>query len=180
MKILDKLMSRRKDVFDGGALVLFETTHEAMKADRVLRDAGMQVRLVAPPMALRQGCDLAVEFNLYERLFLERIIDRSSIDYIAIQELDENMPKPISLVDITEFGDFVMVRAGNMKITAHRHSGEIVNISGGGCPDVPFLYREMVGKTLNRAPMPRDLGYTLCALMLDRAYEECRSLIGVN
>jgi len=180
MKLLDKIIRKKKEVFEGGALVLFETTHEAMKADRVLRDAGVQVRLVAPPMTLRQGCDLAVEFNLLERLLLERTIDISNIDFIAIQELDENMPKPISMVDITEFGAFVMVRAGNMKITAHRHSGAIVNISGGGCPDVPFLYHEMVGKHIAEAPLPRDLGYTLCALMLDRACEECRNMIGVN
>jgi len=50
-----------------------------------------------------------------------------------------------------------------------------VNISGGGCPDVPFLAQEMVGKTLAEAPRPRDLGHTLCGYALDLAYEElCR------
>jgi len=30
----------------------------------------------------------------------------------------------------------------------------------------------MVDKTLENAPQPRELGYTLCAMMLQRAYEE--------
>ena len=45
-------------------------------------------------------------------------------------------------------------------------------LSGGGCPDIPYLNAAMVDKTLPAAPQPRDLGYTLCATMLQRAYEE--------
>jgi hypothetical protein len=52
----------------------------------------------------------------------------------------------------------------------------VVNISGGGCPDIPYLNAEMVDKTLCQAPQPRDLGYTLCATMLQRAYEEALRL----
>jgi hypothetical protein len=49
---------------------------------------------------------------------------------------------------------------------------KIVNISGGGCPDVPYLAQEMVGKALGKAPRPRDLGHTLCGYALELAYEE--------
>ncbi|BAY35563.1 hypothetical protein NIES2107_74750 (plasmid) [Nostoc carneum NIES-2107] len=49
-------------------------------------------------------------------------------------------------------------------------------VSGGGCPDIPYLHAEMVDKPLNQAPHPRDLGYTLCATMLQRAYEESLQL----
>ena len=70
------------------------------------------------------------------------------------------------------FGKWVMVKAGNMKISFEKDSGIIVNISGGGCPDIPYLNAEMVDKALTLAPHPNELGYTLCATMLERAYEE--------
>lgn len=69
-----------------------------------------------------------------------------------------------------------MVRAANMKLTVDTESGLIVNISGGGCPDVPFLAREMVGVHLHEAPSPRNIGHTLCGYALQLAYEEMNRL----
>ena len=69
-----------------------------------------------------------------------------------------------------------MVKSGNMKISYEKKSGIIVNISGGGCPDIPYLNAMMVDKTLDETPLPRDIGYTLCATMLQRAYDEAVKL----
>ena len=66
-----------------------------------------------------------------------------------------------------------MVKAGNMKITYEKSSGIIVNVSGGGCPDIPNLHAEMIDKRLDEAPRPKDIGFTLCAANLERALEEC-------
>ena len=63
-----------------------------------------------------------------------------------------------------------------MKITYEKNSGVIVNISGGGCPDIPYLYAEMVDKRIEEALRPKDVGFTLCALNLDRALDECLNL----
>ncbi|NIN69444.1 MAG: hypothetical protein GTO63_33125 [Anaerolineae bacterium] len=60
-----------------------------------------------------------------------------------------------------------------MKLSFDKASGIIVNVSGGGCPDIPYLHSELVDKKLTEARRPRDIGFTLCALMLDRALEEC-------
>jgi hypothetical protein len=79
---------------------------------------------------------------------------------------------PVSLFQTKDFGDYLMVRAANMKITMDKKDMKIVNISGGGCPDVPYLAQEMVGKTLAQAPRPGDLGHTLCGYALELAYEE--------
>jgi len=78
----------------------------------------------------------------------------------------------LQVVKVTDFGDAVMVKAGNMKLTFDKASGVVLNISGGGCPDIPYLHAEMLGLPLERAPRPKALGRTLCALMLDRAYEQ--------
>ena len=81
---------------------------------------------------------------------------------------------PVDLFHTKDFGDYLMVRAANMKITIAKADQRIVNISGGGCPDVPYLAQEMVGKILAEAPRPRDLGHTLCGYALELAYEEIK------
>jgi len=43
-----------------------------------------------------------------------------------------------------------MVRAANMKLTIDKKTRMIVNISGGGCPDVPYLASQMIGKFRRR------------------------------
>ncbi len=67
-----------------------------------------------------------------------------------------------------------MVRAANMKITVDKSTQTIVNVSGGGCPDVPYLAARMTGKRLSEAPSPRDLGHTLCGYALELAFQEIR------
>ena len=81
---------------------------------------------------------------------------------------------PVDLFQVKDFGEYLMVRAANMKLTIDKDSLEIVNVSGGGCPDVPYLAREMVGKSLNGAPSPRQIGHTLCGYALQLAYEEMK------
>jgi hypothetical protein len=78
----------------------------------------------------------------------------------------------VDLFQVKDFGDFLMVRAANMKLTIEKKTQRIVNISGGGCPDVPFLAYEMVGKTLSESPRPLDIGHTLCGYALGLAFEE--------
>jgi hypothetical protein len=65
-----------------------------------------------------------------------------------------------------------MVRAANMKLTVDKRSRRIVNVSGGGCPDVPFLAESLVGRRLDEAPPPRALGRTLCGYALELAFQE--------
>ena len=80
--------------------------------------------------------------------------------------------QPVDIFQITDYGPYLMVRAANMKLTVEKETLTIVNISGGGCPDVPYLAKEMVGKTLNEAPRPREIGHTLCGYALELACEE--------
>lgn len=83
--------------------------------------------------------------------------------------------KPVSLFQVKDFGEHLMVRAANMKITVEKQTRIIVNISGGGCPDVPYLANEMVGKTLSDAPDPLDIGHTLCGYALGLAFKEVKN-----
>ena len=169
------VLSRRKKKpsFEGGGLVLFAEVPEAIKAEKVLKGAGYLVKLVAPPPALRKGSDLAVEINLVEQMGIERLLKEREVYYIEITPLKVSTAELLQVVKVTDFGSEVMVKAGNMKLTFDKSSGTIVNTSGGGCPDIPYLHTELIDKKLVEAPHPRDIGFTLCALMLERALEEC-------
>ena len=167
------LRRKQKTSFEGGGLVIFREVQEAMKAEKVLKGADYDVKLVAPPPELRKGCDLAVEINLVEQLGIERLFKEKDIEYVDITPVKLETSELLDIVKITYFGDWVMVKAGNMKITFDKNDGMLVNTSGGGCPDIPHLHAEMIGKKLTDAPWPRDIGFTLCALMLNRALEEC-------
>jgi hypothetical protein len=169
-------LKRKKAAFEGGGLVLVREVHEAMLAEKILKQAEYQVRLVAPPPELRKGCDLAVEINLVEKPGIERTLKRNDVAYVEVTPLKIGTPEILEVVRVTDFGDWVMAKAANMKLTFEKKSGIIVNTSGGGCPDIPHLHAELIDKSLGEAPRPRDIGYTLCALMLDRALEESLAL----
>ncbi len=170
------LKRKQKTSFDGGGLVLFLDVQGAMMAEKVLRGAGYVVRLVAPPPALRKGCDLALEINLVEQPGIERLLNQRDVDYVSVTPLKTGTSELLEIVKVTDFGNWVMVKAGNMKLTFDKDSGIIVNTSGGGCPDIPHLHAELIDKPLTEVPRPRDIGFTLCARMLERALEECLDL----
>ena len=153
--------------------MLFLDVQDAMRAEKVLRGAEYTVRLVAPPPALRKGCDLALEINLVEQPGIERVLNQRDVDYVSVTPLKTGTSELLEIVKVTDFGNWVMVKAGNMKLTFDKDSGVIVNTSGGGCPDIPYLHAELIDKPLTEVPRPRDIGFTLCALMLDRALQEC-------
>jgi hypothetical protein len=167
---------KKNTAFEASGLVLFTEVQQAMKAEKVLKKADYEVKLVAPPPELRAGCDLAVAVNLVEQPGIKRLLNEKSVDYTSISPLKTGTSEIIELVKVVDFGRWLMVKAGNMKLTFDRESGEIVNTSGGGCPDIPLLNAELVGKKLSEAPNPRNLGFTLCALMLSRAFEESLTL----
>jgi hypothetical protein len=170
------LNRQQKTKLEGGGLVLFQEVSHAMATEKLLKAAGYIVRLVAPPPELRKGCDLAVEINLVEQPGIERLLKEKDMAYVSIDPIRIKTSPLLDIVKIKDFGKWVMVKAGNMKITYEKSSGIIVNVSGGGCPDIPYLHAELIDKRLDEAPRPKDLGFTLCALNLDRAFEECLTL----
>ncbi|MHB8051642.1 MAG: DUF3343 domain-containing protein [Coriobacteriia bacterium] len=156
-------------------LFLFDAVNDALAAERVLKAAGYDVSLVAPPPHLRSGCDLSIALPRVEHIGAERELAEAGVhirDWVADAE---GTAEVCDLVTTVDFGQWLMVRAGNMKIVVEKSTGVIVNTSGGGCPDIPYLNLALVGKRLDEVPRPKDLGYTLCGLMLDRAYVEVRA-----
>ncbi len=162
---------KNKNTFEGGGLILFQAVDEAITAEKILKAENYEVKLVAPPPRLRKGCDLAVEINITENPGIERVLKSKEANFVEIVPL-KGEGDLLDVVKTKDFGDALMIKAGNMKLTFDKKTGVILNISGGGCPDIPFLHISMLDKKLTDATSPKQKGYTLCALMLDRAFNE--------
>lgn len=169
-------MSKKGVAFKGDGIIIFKDVSQAITAEKVIKGAGYEIKLIAPPPELRMGCDLALEINLVERPGIERLLKEKDAYYVNIFPLMKGTAPLCEIIKITDYSQWTMVKAGNMKMAFDKDSGIIVNISGGGCPDIPYLHAEMVDKKLTEAPRPKELGYTLCAVMLDLALEECLNL----
>ena len=172
LKRRKKAVPKKKNP-DRGFLA-FENTSEVIKAESLIRTNGWKVNVMAPPPELRTGCDLVIEFPLVEQLNILRLLEGNSLSPLEVVPVDDPLLKPVDLFVTTDYGQHLMVRAANMKITVDKEALTIVNVSGGGCPDVPFLGAKLVGKDLRQAPSPREIGHTLCGYALHLAYEEMR------
>lgn len=158
---------------DKGILV-FANTSEVIRAEKILKAQGFGVRVMGPPPEIRSGCDLVIEFSLNEALKIKKILEDARVPPLQIVPVNSPLLQPVNLFHIKDFGRHLMIRAANMKLTVEKETCIIANISGGGCPDVPFLAQELVGKNLKQAPNPLDIGHTLCGYALHLAFEEAK------
>lgn len=158
---------------DKGFLV-FESTSEVIQANNILKSKGFEVNVMGPPPHMQRGCDLVIEFPLMEELGILSLLTEKGLTPLEIVPVNGPLLKPIELLHKKDFGEYLMVRAANMKLTVEKKSKRIVNISGGGCPDVPYLAYEMIGKTIDEAPEPRIIGHTLCGFALQLAFERIK------
>lgn len=161
----------------GNGLFIFLDAGQAIRAEKVLQKAGFVVRLMSPPPQLRTGCDLVLVFEIIEQIILHRLLTESSIPPLKTLPVTDESMVPLDICRIKDFGDYLMVRAANMKITVEKQGLNIVNISGGGCPDIPYLADQMIGKSLKECIVPSQIGFSLCAYTLNRAYDEISTLI---
>ena len=175
LSVSDQIKSNKAKSKSRGILV-FEHTSDVIRAESVLKKAaklnGWMIRVMGPPPEIRTGCDLVIEFPVIEELNILRKLQEIGIKPLKTVPVTKHLLKPVDLFQIKDFGQHIMVRAANMKLTVDKETLIIVNISGGGCPDVPYLAQEMVGRHLTDTPLPQDIGHTLCGYALQLAHEE--------
>lgn len=157
-------------------LLVFENTSEVIRAERALKAAGLEIRVAGPPPEIRTGCDLVIEHALVESLDVRRALQQAGLTPLEAVPVSGPLLAPVSLFQVKDFGAHLMVRAANMKLTIEKATTVIVNVSGGGCPDVPYLASRMIGRKLFEAPSPHEIGHTLCGYALGLAFEEMKRL----
>jgi hypothetical protein len=87
------------------------------------------------------------------------------------------LPDILRQVSFVEMDGYLMCRAGNMKITIDLAGQRIVNISGGGCPDIPFVAQQLYHARIGEAKDPIDLGNSLCAFMLQLSFDALKAKV---
>ncbi|MBD5553169.1 MAG: DUF3343 domain-containing protein [Desulfovibrio sp.] len=165
----------RAAVSDRGILV-FHNTSEVIAAERALRQAGFDVEVKGPPPDLQTGCDMIVVVPVLKLAAIESCLKKANLAPEQVITEADTLLDPVSLFHAKDLGQWLMVRAANMKITIDKATRRIVNISGGGCPDVPWLAHELVGKKLCDAPAPITIGHTLCCYSLQKAFDEMKRI----
>lgn len=158
-----------------GALLVFDHTGEGhpRRAPAAQGRAGCGSKGAAAGTAhrLRHGGG----FELVSQARVLDVLEREGLAPSQVVSAHDVLLEPVSLFQIKHLDDrWLMVRAANMKITLDTADGRIVNISGGGCPDVPWVAHRLCGLRLDEAPDPLTLGQTLCCYSLQKAFEELR------
>ena len=178
MRVLRNLFTKKRKYNtrehpDGRGLLIYNRVNDVIQAEVLLNKADFDdIRVVAPPPQYRTGCDLCLEIPIIEQIVIIRVLEHNKLSPEDIIQVNQDSIRPTEICKKKDFGEYIMVRAANMKLTFEKSSQKIVNISGGGCSDVPYLANEMIEKTLSEAPSPREIGYTLCAYSLAIAFEE--------
>ncbi len=118
------------------ALIVFDYIYHAMRAKHVLDKGGFKIREVAPPVEYRTGCDLAIEVETADVDAAEETLEENKViilDILFMPKGTQFVPVFLTkLIKTWDYGDYMMVRCGNMKITYRKEDGVIVNLSGGG------------------------------------------------
>ena len=52
----------------GAGILVFASTSEVIRAEKVLKAGGWPIRVMGPPPEIQTGCDLVIEFPLIEKL----------------------------------------------------------------------------------------------------------------
>jgi len=167
-----KTAPKTEDTALDQGLLVFSSTSEVIRAEVLLQKAGVSVKVMGPPPEIQSGCDLVIVFPINRQKEVLQILTRQQLRPLEVVPVSGPLMKPVDLFRVKDFGRYLMVRAANMKLTVDKETRVIVNISGGGCPDVPLLAAQLVGCSLDQAPRPRDLGHTLCGYALELALQE--------
>jgi len=175
LNFLKKILSKEYEKPKG--ILLYGSVQEVIQTNKMLETEGFQVRLVAPPPQVRVGCDLAIEFNLIEQEAIETIIRKEGSIPYKIVSTKEMLPDILKRSLITEIDGYIMCKAGNMKITIDKNGHRIVNISGGGCPDIPYVAEQLYNVKIEEARDPIEIGNSLCSYMLQISFDALKNKV---
>lgn len=173
-------MVRKKTDRNRWGLLLYANIQDIICAQAALQKAGLGVTLVPPPLEIAIGCDLAIQFDLIEEELLKGLIGRGLILPGKLYSVAEPVKAVENLTRMTEITPgFLMANCHNIKVTVDQSNHEIVNISGGGCPDIPYVAHRLIGLTLENCPEPIELGFSLCAYMVQLALASLRQEVKI-
>jgi hypothetical protein len=72
---------------EGQGVVLFGSTHHAIKAERVLLGKGFEIMLIPVPRYLSSDCGIAIKFDLAVKHSLTKALEEENVVVTAIHPL---------------------------------------------------------------------------------------------
>jgi len=70
-----------------GCVVTFDATHYALKAERVMKKAKYNVKLIPVPRQFSSNCGLALQFDCPIRETLEKLFEQEHVKVHGIHQL---------------------------------------------------------------------------------------------
>ena len=102
-------------------LLIFAHPTTVISVEEVLKDEGYEIRVVSPPTQYRTGCDLCVEFPLAEEAAITELLNTTGLTPLDVVPITSKGMEPLQFVRKTDFGQYLMVRAANMKTVSYTH-----------------------------------------------------------
>jgi hypothetical protein len=80
--------SQQKAKFKGDGIITFQDVPVAIRAEKILKAAGIEVKLVAPPPKFRLGCALGVEILLSRKQEILDLFQQKDVPVSQILPID--------------------------------------------------------------------------------------------
>ena len=68
-------------------IILFFTTSSTMRTEKLLKQAGLKIKLVPTPRQFSSDCGIALRFSWQDRDTVDGILQKENIEHEAVREL---------------------------------------------------------------------------------------------
>src|ERR1035437_3871571 len=103
------VFSKGKEIgFKGDGIIIFQDVAQAIQGEKIMKKAGYEVRLIAPPPQYRAGCDLSLEIDLAQAAVMEQLLREKGALYVGIFPMMKGTAELSDVIKITDFGQWTM------------------------------------------------------------------------
>ncbi len=69
-------------------VVLFYTTSAALKAEKALKAAGLEIKLIPTPRQLSSDCGMALRFDWPQAQAVEQALEAAAVEHAGVRKLE--------------------------------------------------------------------------------------------
>jgi len=65
-------------------VISFESTHMAIKSEKLLLDIGLNIRIIPVPREITASCGLALKINIDDFIEVKKLLEKNKIDFLGV------------------------------------------------------------------------------------------------
>ena len=65
-------------------VISFESTHMAIKSEKLLLDIGLNIRIIPVPREITASCGLALKINIDDFIEVKKLLEKNKIDFLDV------------------------------------------------------------------------------------------------